>query len=1125
MQTPSPSPRALRQPSKSLLGLCTLGILGAASAALWFTGCGADETPEQAAAETFETLLVRERVAHWFSKDKLEKAREVIAPLVASKDADPSDLIRAAAVEFGLSERDRANGFLDRAEQANPNDPALHFLRGQMARELGEYDEALLHLRKALEFAPDDLPTAYVLAQILSDLDQFEEAEALFRAIVETGIENGGSWYVSALYRLERLLTLDGRGEEAKPFSERREELNKAGLTAVDAGASRVGTFGRIAPPEPQGEILTKPIVGLFYEPVDLGLPSFIGATGLLATDLDGDGRSGLLGWGPQGIVSAIPGVDGWEEFPVSKLVPEHVLAFDLDNEPDAALEILAVVGDQLHFFRLNDDFQWAPIDVQTPELPGKPSDLEFVDFDHEGDIDLLLTGDFGARLWRNDGAWVVASELKGSYVDVTKEAGLPTDRSFAWCAVEDFDGDDDVDLLMGGAQGHYLADSLRGGRFADLSARVGSGLSFPKAPMVADISGDGRPDIVGAGQWFKQQKDHTFGPSTKVAGVELGALWADLDQDGTLDVLVKNGDKASVLLAVGTQMQVQGELHCSPPGPGPVCALDGNVDGLIDLCQITEKGVELLQANGKRGGTMRVIVRGNKSNKRGVGSVVEVRVGTLYRRIYYRGETLLVGVGEAQEVQVVRITYPNGAVLTRVDVALDSGELIDDPSAAMGEFEEPASLIGSCPFLYTWNGEHYEFITDVLGITPLGLPMAPGMLVPPDHDEFVLVTGEQLKEQGGLYKVQFTEELREVTYLDRARLDVVDHPIGTEVFPNELFKFPPFPEEHLHSVKDPSALVKATGSDGQDWTASLAQVDADHAIPFTKHLTQYQGLAHPWFLELEFDPERIASAQQLRLVMTGWFFWSDASANMAAARTPGVDFIPPMILVPDGKGGWRETGPPIGFPAGKTKTMIVDLAGLGLEKEPRIRVMCSLQLFWDRIVLATDGDDAPRVITSLEPKTAMLSRRGFSAPLQTGNPGSPERFDWDILAQHPRWNPHPGNYTKLGECVPLLHAVDDQYVIMGTGEALEVHFDASQVPPLPAGYRRDYLLYLDGWAKDRDHNTLEALEVEPLPFHGMSGYPYGPDESFPTDEAHQTWRAEWNTRPAQAWLERLANE
>jgi hypothetical protein len=96
-------------------------------------------------------------------------------------------------------------------------------------------------------------------------------------------------------------------------------------------------------------------------------------------------------------------------------------------------------------------------------------------------------------------------------------------------------------------------------------------------------------------------------------------------------------------------------------------------------------------------------------------------------------------------------------------------------------------------------------------------------------------------------------------------------------------------------------------------------------------------------------------------------------------------------------------------------------------------------------------------------------------------------------------------------------------FAILGSGDALELRFDARELPPVAEGLRRDYLIYLDGWAKDRDPNTIEALQVEPLPFHGMSGYPYRSDESYPQTEEHQRYRREWNTRPALRWIRPLA--
>ncbi|NOT31031.1 MAG: hypothetical protein HOP15_11335 [Planctomycetes bacterium] len=395
--------------------------------------------------------------------------------------------------------------------------------------------------------------------------------------------------------------------------------------------------------------------------------------------------------------------------------------------------------------------------------------------------------------------------------------------------------------------------------------------------------------------------------------------------------------------------------------------------------------------------------------------------------------------------------------------------------------------------------------------------------MVPPDHDEYVLVKGEQLVPKDGVYELHFTEELREVTYLDRIRLDVVDHPADSEVFPNERFSFPPFPVAHTHTVKEPLLPLSAVDQNGKDWRDELARDDKSFAIPFESLNGPYRGLATPTTLELAFDPARVQAAAQLRLFLNGWFYWTDASVNLAVARHPDFEFIPPLLSVPDGNGGWKECGS-IGFPAGKLKTMAVDVSALLNRDDPRIRLFSTLRLYWDSIRLATDADNAPLVTTPLEPLSAHLWQRGFSRSFPLLGEHDCEWFVWDELEPEPRWNQHPGLYTKLGETRPLLAAIDDRFVVMGAGDALSVRFDARELPPLPPGWRRDYLVFLDGWAKDRDPNTLEALFVEPLPFHGMSAYPYRDDERYPDDEEHRAYRREWNTRPATRWIEPLVS-
>jgi len=81
----------------------------------------------------------------------------------------------------------------------------------------------------------------------------------------------------------------------------------------------------------------------------------------------------------------------------------------------------------------------------------------------------------------------------------------------------------------------------------------------------------------------------------------------------------------------------------------------------------------------------------------------------------------------------------------------------------------------------------------------------------------------------------------------------------------------------------------------------------------------------------------------------------------------------------------------------------------------------------------------------------------------------------------------------------------------MVPGDETTVEFDALPAPP--AGWTRDFLLYSDGWIKDSDLNTAHGTTVDPLPYHAIKSYPYGPGDAYPADSARQRYLREYNTR------------
>ncbi len=1110
----------------------------------FFSACSDDAPPSVVHSGTSD-VLAREVAAAHFAEGQLEQARNVLAPLVGRATPAPEDLLRAAIVELGLHASDRARELLERAAPALQNSPALHYNLGQSTYFDGDLALAAQHFARAKALAPDDFPTRLMLAKCLVDTDE-AEAEKELRALVAIGPQKSGSFHLTALYVLGRLLLIHGgddeqartqRDAESHAFLEDWSRLKAQGLTDPGPADVERGNFGRLDfPAREKRPGARTPSAPAFTAPASV-VPELANARGLAAltrsedwTVADKDGKvvgsdvgvPGVIAWGADGLFAVERGQDG--KFAARKLsdgAVEKLRAFDLERDGD--LDYWIVAGGKVEL-RIADGDGLTAAASALPELPTGIEDLEPVDFDHDGDLDLLLVGQFGVRLWRDDGAAV-----NGAFHDATAESGLDAKAATTWCAIEDFDTDQDVDLLIGGPERTVLYDNLRSGHFAAKEGVLPPGLRLSHRPLLGDFDGDGRPDLAISEGGRMLLCAAPGGVLKPVALKSAAEQWpksvipacVDVDLDGRLDVAWTTTDATLRGLAAACTSD---ETPFTIAGAGqaglPLALADINGDGAVDLLRVTDKGLEIFRGEKSTWRGIHVALRGTKDNRRGVGAIVETRAGDDYQRTFWTGEPLLVGLGTEKSAAWIRVTWPNGVIQHELGIAAGSDRLI----------EQREGLMGSCPFLYTWNGTRYEFVTDVLGITPLGLPMAPGLFVPPDHDEYVLIRGSQLAPRDGIYAMQLTEELREVTYLDRVRLDVVDHPQAVEIYPDERFTFPPFPTPHTHTVLAPVAPKLVRGSDGVDWTSELAAIDGRFAAPFRPYRGsdplgpswggQFLGLAPEHALELTFEGPSIASAKKLRLVMTGWFYWTDASVNMASSRTPSIHFVPPILAVPDGNGGWKDTGPPIGFPAGKLKSMVLDVTELLVRDDPRIRLTSTLRLYWDSIRLATDDDDAPLTVTSLEPASTKLWERGFSEPRPLFGEHALDWFEWEHLAPFARWNQTPGLYTRLGDVLPLIGDIDDRFVVMGAGDALEITFDARTLPPLAPGYARDYLLFLDGWGKDRDPNTQCGQSVEPLPFHGMTAYPPPAGESFPTSEAHRAWRRDWQSRPSKTWIE-----
>jgi hypothetical protein len=455
-------------------------------------------------------------------------------------------------------------------------------------------------------------------------------------------------------------------------------------------------------------------------------------------------------------------------------------------------------------------------------------------------------------------------------------------------------------------------------------------------------------------------------------------------------------------------------------------------------------------------------------------------------------------GIGDAARAEVVRIFWPNGMIQSDFNLAADT------------TLAASQRLKGSCPWLFAWNGREMAFVTDLLWRSPLGLRInaqaAADVLM---TEDWVKLRGDQLVPRAGVYDLRVTAELWETHFFDLLSLLVVDHPQGTEAFVDERFAVPP-PRLGV-VVTGPLGLLQAARDDRQRDVSEVVRARDDRHLDFAGR-GPYQGVTRDHYVELEL-PEQAPRAGPLWLVAQGWVHPTDSSINLALSQGSHAPPRGLSLQVADAAGRFREVRGGLGFPSGKDKTILVDLAGVFPDTGPRrLRLATNLEIFWDRLAWAIGRPDVHVASRRLAPLSSELRHRGYSVTQQAG-PSSPERPRYTLEGTAPRWLDLEGYHTRFGDVRELLLEVDDRYVIVSSGDELQLRF--GELSPPGTGLVRDFVLVGDGWIKDGDFNTTFSRTVLPLPTHASGRYDAAPAEleQDPVYRAHRGDFEEYHTR------------
>lgn len=743
----------------------------------------------------------------------------------------------------------------------------------------------------------------------------------------------------------------------------------------------------------------------------------------------------------------------------------------------------------------------------------------KLVDIDHDKDLDLICVTAAGFAVWLNRG--------NGDFLEATDWSRFPAvgDENVELFPV-DWDRDADLDVvLVGESLGAGWLENMRHGQLVWRPFKELVSAESARSVTVMEADGNVSWDLAIASEQLivaltaspAARRPQPLARHTVDSSAWQSVQSCDVNNDSAIDLVVADAKQLRVCYGQGdgtfTEAMEMGVTGKSLSRPNLV---DINQDGWLDIVVVDGGTVSTYLNQPGEGHWLQLVAVGQQDNAghaghTGIGTLVEIMSGGRYQAQVVQAPTTHFGLGEAEQADVVRIVWTNGVPQSEIRPA--KNQLL----------VEKMVLKGSCPYIYTWTEDGYQFFTDCLWAAPIGLQAADGVPAPSRSWEYLRIPGEALVEHEGCYRLLLTEELWEAAYFDHVRLLAIDHPQGTEIYSNEKVGPPTLADYQIHTVRQRRWPVAARDKHGRDVLDLISAEDERYFAGWDRRIRQ--GLTDKHFLELDLGrfelptadgaPEQDASSPRITLFLRGWIYPTDTSWNVSLSQHPHLSRPQmPSIWVVDEQDQWVESIGFIGFPGGKTKTIAVDISDAFRKAgDYRLRVVTSGEICWDAAFFTVGEKPVEYREQPCPVLSAQLRYGGFSARLPA-RPHAPERYDFRVRRPEPRWPPMGGNFTRYGEVTSIVRDADDRMAVLGSGDEMEVYFSAD-IPEPPPGWQRDFILHCVGWDKDADLNTLQGATVEPLPYRDMPSYPYQAAGPFPDTAEIRQYLQTMQTRPA----------
>ena len=1053
--------------------------------------------------------------------------------------------INLAIALFNQQEVEGAFKAANSAVKNSPDAPQPFYILGLIARNQNRVDDAVAAFQQVLKIDPNDVGANVNLGQIYIQQRNYAEAEKFLRLALRAEPYNS-----TAMYNLATVLLRADARDEGKQLMTRFQDLRQSGAaTTIGQNYLEQGRYAEaVASTGAESELVDKTAPKVVFQNVDVGLAAGevknsknnsgeMPAQAAVLFDYDNNGDLDLvkIEGEPAQIHLYKNGKNKYLD--VTKTAGDlskplnlrgyGIVAGDYDN--DTFADLLVFGKGQTMLFRGDGagGFENVTAKARIPASSITSISGAFLDADHDGDLDIFLGGYAGEktnsaanRLWRNNG--------DGTFTDISESAKITVSSRAVAVVPTDYDNRRDIDLLVVNRSGApNLFRNLRDGSFKDVAAEVGLNQSGDWISAAAgDFNKDAYTDFFfgranGRGVFAISDGRGKFTLQDAPAGTEnaASAQFLDYDNDGLLDLIVNSDKGFAVARNLGDgwtkaetgAFKIKSGADDSISNSRQILASDIDLDGDVDLLAFGANGaLNFLQnQGGDANNSESVHLKGRVSNRTGIGAKIDLRAGSLAQKLETYAASpmpapseVIFGLGKREKSDAVRVIWTSGVVQAEIKPADNANRTAKNFEVV--NIEELDRKPSSCPYLYTWNGEKFEFITDFLGGGEMGNWQGKGVYNNSDSDEFVRITSDQLKPKNGKYEIRVTNELEEVLFLDNLKLIAIEHDANAEVFPNEGLDIPTAGRKILYQTKNAHAPLVAFNTNGETILPKIAELDRVFYDDFKS--LNIRGYAETHSLTLNLDDKKNYKGRTL-LLLTGWTDYAFSSDNVAASQSGKSQFLP-YLQVKNAKGEWQTVIDSIGISIGRPQTLVVDLTGKFLTDSREVRIVTNFKTYWDSIAVDTSEQNSGLKTIELKPSQADLRERGYSAESKINEMIAP---DYTKVSNDGRWKNFAGKFTRTGDVKPLLNEIDDVFVISKTGDELVLSFDA--LPELPKNKKYTFLLYADGYSKEMDINSGSPDAVFPLPFKQMTQYPYEANERFPMTEAKRKIYEEYTTR------------